>query len=58
MDDEKRAKNKVKIEDLSKDFNVSDAEMKLVKGGPNRREHDHIGSFNLTAGLSTDELKR
>jgi hypothetical protein len=34
---------RIKIKDLPKDMKISEDMMKRVYGGPNRREHDHIG---------------
>ena len=38
---------RITIKDLPKGTKISTKEMKRIYGGPNRREHDHIGQFNF-----------
>ena len=36
---------RIKINDLPDSMTFTKKEMKHIFGGPNRREHDHIGTF-------------
>jgi hypothetical protein len=36
---------RIKIKDLPDDMKISQEMMKKIYGGPNRRAHDHIGTF-------------
>lgn len=38
---------RIKIEDLPDSKTFTGDEMRNIYGGPNRREHDHIGAFLL-----------
>jgi len=38
---------RITIKDIPKDATISTKELKRIYGGPNRREHDHIGQFNF-----------
>lgn len=47
--EKKRTKKRIAISDLPSDAaaELSEEDMRMVRGGPNRREHDHIGNFNF-----------
>jgi len=49
---------RIKIEDLQDSREFTEKEMQRIYGGPNRRDHDHIGTFLLDTdfGLITNDL--
>ena len=46
---------RIKIKDLPKDMKISKDTMKKIFGGPNRREHDHIGRIIDPISLSREK---
>jgi hypothetical protein len=45
---------RIKIKDLPEEMEVSKDMMKKIHGGPNRREHDHIGRIESPILLSRE----
>jgi len=39
--------SRIRIDDLPKEKKIRKELMKKIFGGPNRREHDHIGQFTI-----------
>lgn len=44
-----KKKRRITIDDLPHNAaaDLSEEDMRMVRGGPNRRQHDHIGNFNF-----------
>jgi len=45
----KKGESRIKIDDIpaEKLKTLSEEDLNMVRGGPNRRAHDHIGNFNF-----------